>query len=236
VRLEGNGVGTSPSPTITVTVTLSGLAPGSMHAAQILLGVCGVPAPTTGILLNAVFNPPTFMLSPITAGPDGRGTSTTILSQPPNPNGPGQLRIPSAGWFVNVAAGTTPDNGATSAACGNVVFHGAAVMRYRPQTIQVHLGDTVVWSNDTIEIHGVTFLAGPALPLIPDWFFNGPSGNPANYDGSTFLDSGALYAPDAGRTNSFAVTFTKAGTFAYVDVEYVTLLGMHGTVVVTPAD
>jgi plastocyanin len=236
-RLVGIGVGTAPSPTIAVTVSLSGLAPGSTHAAQILLGVCGAPAPTTGILLDGVFNPPTFTLNSITAGPDGRGTSSTLLSQPPNPNGPGQLRIPSAGWFVNVAAGATLDNGATSAACGNVVFHNAAVMRYLPQTIYVRVGDTVVWSDNTInEIHGVTFLAGQSLPLIPDWFFIGPSGNPASYDGASFLDSGPLYAPDAGRTQSFAVTFTKAGTFPYVDAQYDLLLGMRGTVVVTPTE
>jgi plastocyanin len=235
-RLEGIGVGTAQTPTIAVTVTLSGLQPGSVHAAQLLLGVCGAPAPTSGFLFTIIFNPPIFALNPITAGPDGRGTSTTILSQQPNPNGPGQLRIPSAGWFINVAAGATPDDGASSTACGNVVFHNAAVMRYRPQTIHLHVGDTVVWADDTInEVHGVTFLAGQALLLIPDWFMSGPSGDPTSYDGSTFLNSGPLYAPDAGRNHSFAVTFTTAGTFPYVDVADAGL-GMQGTVVVTPAE
>lgn len=236
-RLEGVGTGTSPTPTIAVTVALSGLQPGSVHAAQILLGVCGAPAPTSGLLFSSIFVPPTFTLNSITAGSDGRGTSTTILSEPPNANGPGQLRIPSAGWFINVATGVAPDNGATSAACGNVVFRNAAVMRDFPHTVHVRVGDAVVWANDTInEIHGVTFLAGQALPLIPDWFLGSPSGNPANYDGTSFLDSGPLYAPDAGRNQSFAVTFTKAGTFSYVDVEDDALLGMQGTVVVTPSD
>jgi hypothetical protein len=94
-------------------IALSGLRPGSVHDVQILLGVCGAPAPTNGILFSSIFVPPTFTLSPVTAGPDGRGTSTTILTQPPNVNGPAQLRIPSASWFINVAAGATPDNGAT---------------------------------------------------------------------------------------------------------------------------
>lgn len=235
-RLEGIGVGTSPTPTIAVTVALSGLRPGSVHAVQILLGVCGAPAPTSGLLFSSVFVPPTFTLNSVTAGPDGRGTSTTILSEPPNANGPGQLRIPSAGWFVNVSAGSTPDDGATSTACGNVVFHNAAILRYLRQIIHVRVGDTVVWANETInEIHGVTFLAGQTLPLIPDWYFSGPSGNPTGYDGSSFLNSGPLYAPDAGRDQSFAVTFTKAGSFVYVDVGDA-FLGMQGTVVVTPSD
>src|SRR5205085_8832739 len=189
--LEGIGVGTEPAPTIAVKIALSGLVPGSVHAVQILLGVCGAPAPTTGFF-------PTFTLNNVTAGRDGSGTSTTILTQPPNQNGPAQLRIPSAGWFINVAAGSTPDNGSTSAACGNVVFHNAAVMSYLPRNVHVRVGDTVVWANDTInEIHGVTFLAGQALPPLPDWYESGPSGNLTSYDGSSFLNSGPLYAADA---------------------------------------
>jgi plastocyanin len=184
------------------------------------------------LLFNSIFPHPTFTLNNITAGPDGRATSTTILTQPPNLNGPGQLRIPSAGWFVNVAAGATADDGASSAACGNVAFQNASVMRYLPQTVHVRVGDTVEWTNDTInEVHGVNFLAGQALPLIPDWFMNAPSGNPTSYDGSSLLNSGPLYGADAGRNHSFAVTFTKAGTFPYVDVADA-ILGMKGTVVV----
>src|SRR5206468_3346708 len=119
---------------------LSGLRPGSVHAAQILLGVCGAPAPTTGLLFSSIFVPPTFTLNNLTAGPDGRAAGTTVISQPPNFNGPAQLRIPSAGWFVNVAAGSTPDNGLTSEACGNVVFNNAAVVRYLPQKLHVGVG------------------------------------------------------------------------------------------------
>ena len=74
------------------------------------------------------------------------------------------------------------------------------------------------------------------LPLAPDWFFACPSGNPTSYDGTNFLDSGPLYTPDAGRTQSFAVTFMTAGTFPYVDVEYDALLEMQGTIVVTRGD
>src|SRR5262249_53753570 len=101
-HLEGNGVGTSPTPAIAGKIAISGLQPGSVHAVQILLGVCGAPAPTTGILFNTIFVPQTFTLNTVTAGQDGSVASTTILIEPPNPNGPAQLRIPSAGWFINV--------------------------------------------------------------------------------------------------------------------------------------
>jgi len=109
-------------------------------------------------------------------------------------------------------------------------------MRYLPRNVHVRVGDTVVWANDTInEVYGVTFLAGQALPPIPDWYLSGPSGNPTSYDGSSFLNSGLLYGADAGRNHSFAVTFTKMGTFSYVDVGDA-FLGMRGSVIVTPTD
>jgi plastocyanin len=229
--LEEPGAGSSPTPAITVRLELTGLAPGSVHAAQILPGVCGAPAPITGLLPDILFVPPTFTLDNLRAGPDGEATSTTVLTAPPNFNGPGQLRIPSSGWFVNVAAGSTPDNAATSDACGDIVFHAATVMRYFPQALHVHVGDTVVWSNDTSEVHGVTFLAGQPLPLIPDWFFGTPTGNGTRYDGSTAADSGPLYAADAGREHDFSLTFTRAGSFPYVDVGDFAL-GMRGRVIV----
>ena len=82
---------------------MSGLAPGSVHAAQILLGVCGAPAPATGIQLNRNSPFTTYTLNSLTAGPDGIATSTTVITQPPVVGGPGQLAIPNSGWFINVA-------------------------------------------------------------------------------------------------------------------------------------
>jgi plastocyanin len=227
--LDGSGIGASTNPAINVKIRLSGLAPGSVHAVQILPGVCGARAPTSGIIFSQLFVPPTFTLNSVTAGPDGTAAGTTAITAPPNYNGPGQLRIPSAGWFVNVAAGPVPDNGVTSAACGNVIFRAATVMRYFPQDVRVHVGDTVVWTNDTSEVHGVTFLAGQPLPQIPEWYSSSPIGNGVNYDGSSFVNSGPLYAADAGRNHSLALTFTKPGTFHYVDVGDF-LLGMQGNV------
>jgi plastocyanin len=233
--LDGSGIGTSPTPSIAVTVKLSGLAPGSVHAVQILLGVCGAPAPTTGAYFSKIFVPPTFTLNHLTAGSDGTATSTTDITAPRNFNGPGQLRIPSSGWFINVATGPAADNGATSAACGNVVFHSAAVMRYFPRNVRIHVGDTVVWTNNTSnEVHAVTFLAGKPLPKLPEWFLSSPTGNRISYDGSSYFNSGLLYPPDAGRANSLTLTFTRTGTFPYVDVADF-FMGMRGNVIVTPS-
>jgi plastocyanin len=234
--LEGSGIGTSPNPAIAVKIELSGLAPGSVHAIQILPGVCGAPAPATGIIFSQIFVPPAFTLNNVTAGPDGRATSTTVITGPPNSNGPGQLGIPSSGWFINVAAGRTPDDGATSGSCGNVVFHNAAVMRYLPQNVHIHVGDDVVWTDDTgNEPHGVTFLAGQPLPQLPEWYTSTPTENGGSYDGSSFFNSGLLYSASAGRNHSLTLKFTRIGTFPYVDVgDFV--LGMQGSVIVAPPD
>jgi plastocyanin len=232
--LDSSGIGTSPTPSIAVTVKLSGLAPGSVHAVQILPGVCGAPAPTTGIFFSQVFVPPAYTLDNVTAGPDGTAASTTVITEPSNANGPAQLAIPSSGWFINVAAGPAADNGATSAACGNVVFHSAAVMRFLPQNVRIHVGDTVVWTDDTSnEPHGVTFLAGQPLPQLPDWYFSSPTGNGISYDGSTYFNSGLLYRADAGRPHSLTLTFTRTGIFPYVDVGDF-FMGMQGSVIVAP--
>jgi plastocyanin len=231
--LKEPGTGASPNPAITVRIRLSGLAPGSVHAVQILPGVCGAPAATTGLLFNQLFAPPAFTLNNLTARPNGKARSTTVLTAPPNFNGPGQLRIPSSGWFVNVAAGPAPDNAATSDACGNIVSRTATVMRYFPHHLHIRVGDTVVWANDTSEVHGVTFLAGQPLPPIPDWYFSSPTGNEVPYDGSTYFNSGPLYAADAGRDHTLTLTFTKAGTFPYLDVAD-SVLGMQGNITVTP--
>ena len=154
-------------------------------------GVCGAPAPATGIIFSQIFVPPAFTLNNVTAGPDGRATSLTVITGPPNSNGPGQLGIPSSGWFINVAAGRTPDDGATSGSCGNVVFHNASAMRYLPQNVHIHVGDDVVWTDDTSnEPHGVTFLAGQPLPQLPEWYTSTPTGNGGSYDGSSFFNSG----------------------------------------------
>ena len=107
-------------------------------------------------------------------------------------------------------------------------------MRYLPQNLLIHVGDTVVWTDDTSnEPHGVTFLAGQPLPQLPDWYLGSPTGNVINYDGSTYFDSGLLYRADAGRPHSLTLTFTRTGTFPYVDVGDF-FLGMRGNVIVAP--
>jgi plastocyanin len=108
---------------------------------------------------------------------------------------------------------------------------GASVVAFFPDTLTIHVGDTVHWQRNTNEIHTVTFLAGTPLPP-----FNvpAPPGLPSNlmrnpliaypvapgdglYDGTAFATSG-IFGPDADlyEVDAFDLTFTTPGTYDYV--------------------
>jgi plastocyanin len=109
------------------------------------------------------------------------------------------------------------------------------VMKYFPSTLQIHVGDTVTWQINSMEMHTVTFLApGDTLPafVVP-----APDGQPSPvminpqlafpiaptnglYDGTTYANSGIM-GQEQGQAKTFSLTFTKAGTFTYV-------CGVHG--------
>jgi plastocyanin len=110
---------------------------------------------------------------------------------------------------------------------------GASAFVFFPDTLRIHVGDTVHWRRNTNEVHTVTFLAGTALPT-----FNvpAPPGLPSNlmrnpliaypvapphgrYDGTTFATSG-IFGPDEElyEVASFDLTFTRPGTYDYVCV------------------
>ena len=81
-------------------------------------------------------------------------------------------------------------------------------MAFYPNTVTVHRGDMIVFANEHIEPHTVTF--GPEPPSAPDSLF-APYGDPTHFDGTTPLNSGFLY-PSLPFGMSFSVTFTATGT------------------------
>lgn len=93
-------------------------------------------------------------------------------------------------------------------------------------SVTVSVGSTVTWTNQSSgEPHTVTLApVGAPFPTLP--LFSPPSGGNV-YDGTTLVNSGVLF-PGA----SFAVQFTKAGTYTYNCLFHDDNENMIGTVVV----
>jgi plastocyanin len=118
------------------------------------------------------------------------------------------------------------------------------VQRFLPQLVTVHTGDAVAWIWKTVDVpHTVTFLGREEAPevIVPHPQPDGPprlelsprvlapSGDPTNWDGTGYLNSGFL-APRSGEpAPTFTVHFTSPGTFDYVCLLHE---GMRGTIVV----
>ncbi len=102
-----------------------------------------------------------------------------------------------------------------SAGLGQPPLTNASIVRFldgdslSDSTVTVATGTTVTWTNlDTNLPHTITFpVAGQAVPNLNP--FSPPSGG-NTYDGSAVVNSGPLF----GR-QSFSLTFTKPGTYAY---------------------
>jgi plastocyanin len=121
---------------------------------------------------------------------------------------------------------------------------GVEVNVFFPSELHIHVGDTVVWKANTMEIHTVTFLAGQPLPELIIPAPPNPTGSPlmlnplaafpqvpadGMYDGSTYVNS-ALMSTDPGQVSTFSLTFIKPGTYAYVCIVHGT--AMSGSIVV----
>jgi plastocyanin len=160
--------------------------------------------------------------------------------------------------LISPAAAAEPGAGRAAPAVGARTYavlvgaedarRGIDVMAFFPDSLRVHVGDTVHWAQNSNEIHTVTFLAGGATPdlIVPAPQPNGLSsplminptvGFPAapaggQYDGSTYANSGIM-SLDPGQPTSFDLTFTRAGTYSYLCVVHGQM--MSGTVVVVDA-
>jgi LPXTG-motif cell wall-anchored protein len=107
---------------------------------------------------------------------------------------------------------------------------------FLPTSITINAGDKITWMFRSF--HTVTFLSGAPPPaiILPPSGGNPPSVNSAvafpaggpNYDGTGFVNSGF----PSEQAPTFSLTFTKAGTYAYVCLIHP---GMDGTVVVQAA-
>jgi plastocyanin len=108
---------------------------------------------------------------------------------------------------------------------------GIDVMAYFPNSVTIHVGDSIHWIQNSNEIHTVTFLGTstppplllPAkllgLPEVPSpLVFNPGAVNQTTTgtlgDTTTFVNSG-LMGHETGQYGSFDLTFTAAGTYNY---------------------
>lgn len=103
---------------------------------------------------------------------------------------------------------------------------GYSVNLFAPGTVYVQPGDTVKWTFPWAEPHSVTFgiPAGDPSVLV--------GGANPSFDGTGFISSGLIFG-GATSTDSYAVTFPKKGSYAYVCILHP---GMTGSVVVRTAD
>jgi plastocyanin len=128
---------------------------------------------------------------------------------------------------------------------------GVGVNAYFPETVTIHVGDTVRWLQNSNDIHTVTFLAGtePAPLIVPaaslgfpsdpsPLLFNPLAVNPAGpadgvYNGVGYANSG-LMGREPGQVAEFSLTFSAAGTFDYLCLVHGVM--MSGRVVVVAPD
>jgi LPXTG-motif cell wall-anchored protein len=119
---------------------------------------------------------------------------------------------------------------------GESADHALQAQAFLPTQITIDQGDTVTWTTGAEFVHTVTFLSGGAAPpvvapegnvVIQPAATAFPSGG-SSYDGSGFVNSGLL----EGKGKTFALTFSKAGTYGYLCLLHP---GMAGQVVVQAA-
>ena len=114
-----------------------------------------------------------------------------------------------------------------------------AVLRFLPDTLTIHAGESVTWDNRDPETpHTVTFgpepSGGPFATLLPIGT-DGPQHATISGPVTSTVNSGFLAAPGQFGMNGtqFTVTFTAPGTYAYICALHDDL-GMIGTIKVLP--
>jgi plastocyanin len=120
---------------------------------------------------------------------------------------------------------------------------GAEYLAFFTANVTVNVGDTVVWKQNSHEIHSVSFLGNLSQP--PDLLApvpNAPAGavmfiptaalpaSPTNgqYDGTSYANSGIM-GMDPGQAQNYTLTFAQPGTYTYYCLVHP---GMKATVTV----
>ncbi|MGE0057716.1 MAG: plastocyanin/azurin family copper-binding protein [Dehalococcoidia bacterium] len=107
------------------------------------------------------------------------------------------------------------------------------VMQFTPVSLDIAVGDSVTWNNNTPVPHTVTYAAGTTPELtVPEPQAGGPPNlvlNPAvlfasqppvtSFSGAGYVNSGFMgTGPEANAGTSFSLTFSKPGTYLFICV------------------
>jgi plastocyanin len=154
--------------------------------------------------------------------------------------------LPLAFQYGTVQTTTLPTGGTAIGVAAGAGDGHVAIMRFLPGNLTVHVGDTVVWTNqDPDTPHTVTFFAGAmeaheVVTPVPQ-----PNGPPLlvlnpqvlermggeTFDGSAMVSSGFLGG--GSPVNTYSLRFTKPGTYEYLCLLH-DEMGMKGTITVLP--
>lgn len=102
------------------------------------------------------------------------------------------------------------------------------VMRFMAPKLDVAVGDTVTWSNDTGVPHTITFLPGPPPEDFNPFSTTKPS---QDFDPTQLYNGIISIAPEFGGVQTFSLTFTEPGTYTYICVLHADQ-GMGGVITV----
>ncbi|GGJ13181.1 hypothetical protein GCM10010885_23110 [Alicyclobacillus cellulosilyticus] len=182
-----------------ITAQLSGLKAGQTYTPALNWGISDSGKAVAGA-----------SFSKVTASANGTATVTGTVKS---------LAVPQGAWVLDV-------NDATGHAVSSTVidYPSFAYERFLPESLTIHQGDTVVWTQmGWNEEHTITF--APKGTKISDP--TKPAGGHV-YAGKGYFNSGYL-APG----QSYQLTFTKPGTYEYVCLIH-SMLNMKGVVKVLP--
>lgn len=139
-------------------------------------------------------------------------TLVLVLAACSSPSGPGAPPVLPQTWSVSTG-------GADSS-------QAIQALDFYPNTITIHAGDTIAWTNPTSIPHTVSIPpSGQSLPSGPP--------NPAPAGGSVFDNSAYVSSGFLTNGKTYSMLFTKPGTYAYYCLVHQP--EMAGTVVVLPA-
>lgn len=194
---------TNPNITYNVSAKLAGLTPGQTYTAMLCEGTSG-----SGVMV------PNSKFGTITVNSDGSATVTGSVQA---------SGLPQGIWYLDIY-----DANQNVVADGLINSPSFAYERFLPDTLHIHPGDTVVWTQTGAnEVHTVTFLPKGWSDIPNESMMPVPFGG-SIYAGTGFFNSGFMI-PGA----TYQLTFIKSGDYQYRCLLH-DVMGMLGTVDVTP--